>query len=81
MIAYINPAALPALTVAGILFLTIHVLAGTYVVRHRKQLFGPDPKVDGDRFATRSLQVVVITIPLLILTFRLVHELVGLWIK
>ena len=81
MIAYINPAALPALTIAGILFLIIHLLAGTYVVRHWQQLFGPDPNIDGDRSATRSLQVVVVTIPFLFLTFRLITELVGLWIN
>lgn len=79
MIAYINPAALPALTIAGIFFLIIHLLAGTYVFRHWQQLFGPDPSADGDRSATRSLQVVVVTIPLLFLTFRLVAELAGLW--
>ena len=81
MIAYINPVALPALTIAGMLFLIINLLAGTYLVRHWQQLFGPDPSVDGDRSATRSLQVVVVTIPFLFLTFRLVAELVGLWIN
>jgi hypothetical protein len=37
--------------------------------------------VDGDRNATRYLQIVVITIPWLILTGRLTVELVGLWIN
>ena len=80
MIALIDPAARPALTIAGIFFLIINLLAGAYIVRHWHRLFGRDPRVDGDRAATRYLQIVVITIPWLILTGRLAVELVGLWI-
>jgi hypothetical protein len=54
--------------------------AGAYVIRHWRRLFGPDPSIDGDKKATRYLQVMVITIPWLILTGRLVFELVGFWI-
>ena len=79
MIAYINPTVLPALTIAGIFFLIVNLLAGAYVIRNWSRLFGPDPTIDGDKQATRYLQVVVITIPLLILTFRLVAELVEFW--
>ena len=81
MIALIDPAARPALTVAGAFFLVINLLAGAYIVRHWRRLFGRDPGVDGDREATRYLQVVVITIPWLFLTGRLAVELVGLWIN
>ena len=81
MIAYINPAALPALTIAGIFFLILYVLAGVYVWRHRRQWFGPDASVDGDRKATRYLAIIVICIPLLFLAGRVLIELVGLWIK
>ena len=81
MIALIDPAARPALTVGGAFFLFINVLAGVYIVRHWRRLFGRDPRVDGDRVATRYLQVVVITIPWLILTGRLAVELVGLWVN
>jgi amino acid transporter len=81
MIAYINPAAVPALTVAGIFFVIVYLLAGAYVWRHRREWFGPDERVDGDKRATRYLQVVVICIPLLFLTGRVLVELVGLWIK
>ena len=77
MIGYINPAALPALRVAGALFLIINLLAGAYLWRHWRQFFGPDPEVDGDRKATRYLQVLVICIPLLFLTGRLFIEWVG----
>jgi hypothetical protein len=79
MIALIDPAARPALTIAGIFFLIINLLAGAYILRHRRRLFGPDARVEGDRNATRYLQVVVITIPWLFLTFRLVAEVVGFW--
>jgi hypothetical protein len=79
LIGLINPAARPALTIAGAFFLIINLLAGAYIVRHWRRLFGRDPRVDGDRNATRYLQVVVITIPWLFLTFRLFAEIVGFW--
>jgi len=79
MIALIDPAARPALTVAAIFFIIVNLLAGAYVLRNWRRLFGPDLSIDGDKKATRYLQVMVITIPLLILTFRLVVELVGFW--
>jgi hypothetical protein len=81
MIAYINPAAIPALTVAGIFFLIVNSLAGVWLVRHRRELFGADNRVEGDRTATRYLAVMVLCIPLLFLTIRLVIELIGLLIK
>ena len=81
MIALIDPVARPALTVGGALFISINLLAGAYIVRHWRRLFGQDPGVDGDRVATRYLQIVVITIPWLFLTGRLAVELVGLWIN
>jgi hypothetical protein len=81
MLATVNPAAVPALTVGGILFVIMYLLAGVYVWRYRRQLFGPDDRVDGDKKATRYLQIVVICIPLLILSGRVLFELVGLWIK
>ena len=81
MIASVNPAAVPALTIAGIFFVIVYLLAGAYVWRRRRQFFGPDESVDGDRTATRYLQVVVICVPLLSLTGRVLFELVGLWTK
>ena len=80
MIALINPDAVPALQVAGAFFLIINLLAGAWLWRHRRQLFGPDSNVDGDRPATRQLQAIVLAIPWLFLTFRLLFEWVGLWI-
>ena len=79
MLALIDPIARPALTIAGIFFVIVNLLGGVYIIRHWQQLFGQDTRVDGDRPATRYLQVVVITIPLLILTGRLVFVLVDMW--
>jgi len=79
MIALIDPAARPALTIAAIFFLIVNLLAGVYVIRNWRRFFGPDPRIDGDKQATRYLQVLVITIPLLILTFRLAIELIEFW--
>ena len=81
MLAWIDPSALPALRIAGALFLIINLLAGAWLIRHWRQLFAANPNVDGDRPAVRQLQVIVLTIPWLFLTFRLVVEWVGLWIK
>jgi hypothetical protein len=81
MIGTINPVAVPALTIAGIFFLIINLLAGAYVVRHWGQLFGRDPNVYEDVDAVRWLRMIVILVPLLVLTFRLSIELVGLWIN
>ena len=81
MIALVDPVAVPPLTIAGIFFVIVYLLAGAYVWRYRRGLFGPDEGVDGDRKAARYLQVVVICIPLLFLMGRVLVELVGLWTK
>lgn len=79
MLATLNPAGLPALHVAGALFLIINLLGGAYLWRHRRRFFGPDPAVAGDRSATRQLQAVVLIIPWLFLTFRLLYVWVATW--
>jgi hypothetical protein len=81
MIAVIDPAARPALTIAAIFFIIVNLLAGAYIIRNWGRLFGEDTRVDGDKKATRYLQIIVITIPWLILTGRLVIEVIEFWIK
>jgi heme/copper-type cytochrome/quinol oxidase subunit 2 len=81
MIAFVDPAAVSALTIAGIFFVIVYLLAGAYAWRYRRALFGPDEGVDGNRKAARYLQVVVNRIPFLFLTGRALVEQVGLWIK
>jgi hypothetical protein len=79
-LAAIVPSALPALRVAGALFLIVNLLGGAYFWRYRRQFFGPDPTVSGDRAATRQLQAVVLAIPWLFITFRILYVWVELWI-
>ena len=62
------------------MFLIINLLGGAWVWRHRRQLFGPDSTADGDRPATRYLQAIVLCIPWLSLTFRLLFAWVETWI-
>ena len=80
MIALVNPAAVPALQIAGGLFLIIHLLAGTYIFRHRRRLFGRDPEVKGDIEAVRHVRMELILIPWAALTTVLIVEWIGLWI-
>lgn len=79
IIAAINPAGAPALRVAGALFIAINLLAGAWAWRHRRQLFGRDASVTGDRPATRYLQVMGLGVPWLFLTFRLLWMLAATW--
>jgi hypothetical protein len=79
-LAAIVQSALPALRVAGALFLIVNLLGGAYIWRHRRQFFGPDSTVTGDRPAIRQLQAIVLGIPLVLLTFRLLYVWVELWI-
>jgi len=80
LLAVINPAAVPTLRIAGGLFLIINVLAAVYFLRHWREFFGRDSGVEGDRRATRQLQIIAISVPWLSLTTRLVIEWVRLWI-
>jgi hypothetical protein len=57
LLGLINPAAVPALRIAGALFPIIYFLAGAYFFRHRRRLFGRDPRVDGDNEATRHIRI------------------------
>ena len=81
MIGLINPTALPALRIAGALFIAINLLAGAWLWRHRRQLFGPDSNAPGDRPAVRYLQAVVLGSPWLFLTFRLLYIWIATWVN
>jgi arginine exporter protein ArgO len=81
MIAFIDPAARPVLTVGGIIFITFYVLFGVLAWRRRREWFGADASVEGDRRATRYLQVMVICIPLILLAGRVFLEVIGIWTK
>ena len=79
MLAEINPAALPALRIAGALFLAINLLAMANVLRNRRRLFGRDPRVENDVPAARHLRVEVIFIPWLFVTTVLLVTWLSLW--
>lgn len=79
LIGLINPAALPALRIAGGVFLIINLLAGAYIVRHWPRLFGRDLEVEQDIEAVRHLRVEVVIIPWIVMTTVLIVEWLGLW--
>jgi hypothetical protein len=79
MLALIDPAALPALRIAGTFFLFINLLGIVYIFRNRRRFFGQDPNVSDDIPAVRKLRVEVILIPWLFLTTLLVILLINLW--
>jgi hypothetical protein len=79
MLALINPAALPALRIAGTFFLLINILAFIYIFRNRHRFFGQDPNVDNDIPVVRKLRMEVVMIPWLFLTTLLVILLINLW--
>ncbi|HET9366808.1 MAG TPA: hypothetical protein VFO22_01975 [Candidatus Udaeobacter sp.] len=80
MLALINPAALPALRIAGTFFLIINLLGGAYIFRNRHRFFGRDPNVEDDIPAVRKVRVEVVLIPWLFLTTLLVILLIQLWL-
>jgi hypothetical protein len=79
-LATIVPSALPTLRVAGAIFVVVNLLGGAYIWHHRRQLLGPDSSVTGDRPAVRYLQAIVLGIPWLFLTFRILCGWIGTWI-
>ena len=79
MIAFINPAALPALKIAGAVFITLYLLAGAYVFRKRRRLFSRDRLVPRDSPAVRHLRVEVVLIPWLGISTMTVVLWLSLW--
>ena len=79
ILALINPAALPALRIAGAMVLIMYLLAGACLFRRRRQLFGRDPQVEQDTEAVRHTRVAVVLIPWLFVTALLFVEWLGLW--
>jgi hypothetical protein len=78
-LALVNPAALPALRIAGTFFLIVNILAMVFIFRNRHRFFDRDPNVDNDIPAVRKLRVEVIMVPWLFLTTLLVIVLINLW--
>lgn len=79
-IALINSAALPALRIAGTVFLFIDLVGGVYIFLNRHRFFDRDPDVDNDISAVRHLRVEVVVVPWLALTATLLGLLIRSWL-
>ena len=80
-LALIDPAALPALRVAGTIFLMINLLGGGYIFFNRHRFFDRDPEVENDISAVRHLRVEVVLIPWLTVTTVNLILLINFWIR
>jgi hypothetical protein len=80
MLAAINPEALPALRIAGTIFLIINLIGGAYFFRNRHRFFDQDRSVDNDIPAVRKMRIEVIAIPWFVLTTLLIILLINLWL-
>jgi hypothetical protein len=80
LLGLINPAALPALRIAGALFIIINLAGGAYIFRNRHRFFDRDVNVDNDIPAVRHLRFEVVFVPWLFLTALLVAVYITLWV-
>ena len=78
--ALINPAALPALRIAGTIFLLLNLIGGAYIFLNRHRFFDRDPNVDNDIPAMRKLRVEVVMVPWFILTTLILILLISFWL-
>jgi hypothetical protein len=79
-LALIIPTALPALRIAGTIFLTMNLLGGTYIFRNRHGFFYRDTNVTNDISAVRHLRIEVVLIPWLAVTTANLILLISFWI-
>ena len=62
-LALIDPAVLPALRMAGTVFLMINLIGGAYIFLNRHRFFDRNPNVTNDVAAVRHLSVEVVLVP------------------
>ena len=79
MLALVNPVALPALRIAGTIFLIINLLGGFYIFRNRHRFFDKDPDIAEDIPAVRKIRVEVVLIIWGGLTTLILVILIQLW--
>jgi hypothetical protein len=79
MLALINPVGLPALRVAGTIFLVIFLFGGLYIFRNRHRFFDKDPDVDEDVPAVRKIRVEEVMMVWGALTLLILVILIKLW--
>jgi hypothetical protein len=79
MLALINPVGLPALRIAGTIFLIIFLLGGLYIFRNRHRFFDKDPDVDEDIPAVRKIRFEEVMMVWGALTILILAILITLW--
>jgi hypothetical protein len=79
MLALINPVGLPALRVAGTIFLVIFLFGGVYIFRNRHRFFDKDPDVAEDIPAVRKIRFEEVMMVWGALTILILVILIKLW--
>lgn len=79
MLAEISSTGLPALRIAGLFLLAVHILGSAYLFRSRHRFFGRDPDVPNDTPVVRHMRVEVVLIPWFGLTSLLLVLLITFW--
>jgi hypothetical protein len=79
MLALINPTALPALRIAGTIFLVIFLLGGLYIFRNRHRFFDKDPDIAEDLPAVRKIRAEEVLMIWCALTILILVILISLW--
>ena len=79
VLALINPQALPALRIAGTIFLVIYLLGGWYIFRNRHRFFDKDPDVPEDIPAIRKIRIELVLLIWCALTTLIIFTIVQLW--
>ena len=79
-LALINPAALPALRIAGTIFLLLNLIGGAYIFLNRHRFFDRDPNVDNDIAAVRHMRIEVVLIPWLFVTAVILILVISFWL-
>ena len=79
MLALINPVGLPALRVAGTIFLVIFLFGGVYIFRNRHRFFDKDPDVAEDIPAVRKIRFEEVMMVWGALTILILVILITLW--
>ena len=79
MLALISREALPALRIAGTIFLMINLLGGVYIFRNRHRFFDQDPDVAEDIPAVRKIRVELVLMIWSVLTALIIFTLIQLW--
>jgi uncharacterized protein YneF (UPF0154 family) len=79
ILSLVNHEALPALRIAGTIFLIIFLLGGFYIFRNRHRFFDKDPDIAEDIPAVRKIRAEEILMVWGALTILILVTLISLW--